>query len=197
MMTTRSLIRQPDLFFAGVAVWLTLGWVGLRAPERCEQPLARVVAWRAWLGFFRSALAPIVLLTLMYLLPNMNRDYILHDPYVRICWVLLTIMLLSILFTDHLQLLTFSFMMGVPFLPEHKKALIDMALSGDADYFSTFCRDLAEFCEENNAWVTWISTPLLCYYEPLYALKKSESADPGAVPDRHLSLCGANSMVRL
>jgi hypothetical protein len=100
----------------------------------------------------------------------------------------------EILFTDQRQLLTFGYVPQVPLVPEYdKKVLIDKALSGDAEYFAGFYRDLAdgrfslivsnplnelvktdpaEFGEENNAWVKWVSTPMLCYYEPLYTLRK-------------------------
>ena len=72
-------------------------------------------------------------------------------------------------------------------MPIIKKVLMNQALSGDAEYFQQFYTDLAagrfsliiseklytsikdssfEFGEENNAWVTWVAEPLLCYYEP-------------------------------
>lgn len=62
------------------------------------------------------------------------------------------------------------------------------ALSNDQDYFNSFYQDLRSqrfaliineptrvvyqtdennFGEENNAYVKWVSEPLLCYYEPL------------------------------
>lgn len=100
----------------------------------------------------------------------------------------------EVLFMDQRQLLTFGYIKGIPLVPEYdKKVLIDQALSDNASYFESFYRDLAsqrfsliisnplheriktdsaEFGEENNAWVKWVSTPVLCYYEPLYTLKK-------------------------
>lgn len=100
----------------------------------------------------------------------------------------------DILFMDQRQLLTFGYISGVPLVPEYdKKVLIDKAMSEDAAYFDAFYRDLAArrfsliisnplnqtikteeavFGEENNAWVKWVSTPVLCYYEPLLTLKK-------------------------
>jgi hypothetical protein len=100
----------------------------------------------------------------------------------------------DILFIDQRQLLTFGYIQGIPLFPEYdKKVLIDQALSENASYFETFYRDLAaqrfsliisnplhqriktesaDFGEENNAWVKWVSSPILCYYEPLYTLKK-------------------------
>jgi len=100
----------------------------------------------------------------------------------------------SILFMDQRQLLTFGYIKNVPLIPEYdKKVLINQALSADAQYFSGFYKDLAaqrfsliisnplneniqtdqdQFGEENNAWVTWVSIPVLCYYEPLNTYKK-------------------------
>ncbi|MBC7778170.1 MAG: hypothetical protein H7246_22245, partial [Phycisphaerae bacterium] len=92
------------------------------------------------------------------------------------------------------QLLTFGYIKGIPLIPEYdKKVLINQAMSEDAQYFQSFYHDLEsqrfsliisnplhmriqtdtdDFGEENNAWVKWISSPVLCYYEPLITLKK-------------------------
>ena len=100
----------------------------------------------------------------------------------------------DILFIDQRQLLTFGYIKGVPLIPEYdKKVLINQAMSQDAPYFQSLYRDLASrrfsliisnplhvriqtdsdnFGEENNAWVKWVSAPVLCYYEPLITLKK-------------------------
>jgi hypothetical protein len=95
---------------------------------------------------------------------------------------------------DQRQLLTFGYVRDVPLIPEYdKKVLINHALSGNARYFERFYRDLASqrfsliitnpvnrrldkteghFSEENNAWVRWVTTPLLCYYESFDRLKR-------------------------
>lgn len=100
----------------------------------------------------------------------------------------------EILFMDQRQLLTFGYVDDLPLVPDYdKKLLIDMAMSGNAAYFDAFYKDLAShrfsliitnpvnqrlereeghFAEENNAWVTWVAKPLLCYYQPLDVLKK-------------------------
>lgn len=100
----------------------------------------------------------------------------------------------DILFIDQRQLLTFKYVTGVPLVPEYdKKVLINEAMSASESYFQTFYRDLAaqrfsliitnplhervqteedNFGEENNAWVKWVSAPVLCFYEPLETLKK-------------------------
>jgi len=100
----------------------------------------------------------------------------------------------DILFMDQRQLLTFGYIKEIPLIPEYdKKVLINQAMSEDAQYFQSFYHDLAsqrfsliisnplhmriqtdtdDFGAENNAWVKWVSTPVLCYYEPLVTLKK-------------------------
>ncbi len=100
----------------------------------------------------------------------------------------------EILFIDQRQLLTFKYVTGVPLVPEYdKKVLINEAMSASESYFQNFYRDLAaqrfsliitnplhervqteedNFGEENNAWVKWVSAPVLCFYEPLETLKK-------------------------
>jgi len=93
----------------------------------------------------------------------------------------------EILFLDQRQLLTFGYISNVPLIPDYeKKLLMDKALSSDAAYFENFYQDIAaqrfalilseplrdsvkdssfQFGEENNAWVKWVSNPVLCYYE--------------------------------
>jgi hypothetical protein len=100
----------------------------------------------------------------------------------------------EILFMDQRQLLTFGYIKDVPLIPEYdKKVLIDYAMGANAAYFDGFYDDLVaqrfalivtsplnrrldkedgNFGEENNAWVKWVTKPLLCYYEPLDILKK-------------------------
>ncbi len=99
----------------------------------------------------------------------------------------------EVLFIDQRQLLTFGYLRDVPLVPEYeKKYMMDQAMSGDADYFAGFYRDLAAhrfalivsdmqftlqkdsnyaFGEENNAWVQWVAQPLLCYYTPLRTMQ--------------------------
>ena len=100
----------------------------------------------------------------------------------------------EVLFMDQRQLLTFGYITNVPFVPEYeKKILMNNALSSYSSYFQGFYDDLAkhrfaliiseplrtpikdssfQFGEENNAWVKWVSNPVLCYYEPKTSLKE-------------------------
>ena len=98
----------------------------------------------------------------------------------------------EVLFIDQRQLLTFGYIKDVRLVPDYeKKYLMDRAMAGNATYFQTFYRDLANqrfaliiseplylnrqgtsdgFQDENNAWVQWVSEPLLCYYSPIATL---------------------------
>jgi len=95
----------------------------------------------------------------------------------------------KVLFIDQRQLLTFGNVRDVPLIPEYeKKYLMDQAMTGDEKYFAQFYDDLAQrrfaliiteplwddpeekgsgFGEENDAWVQWVSKPVLCYYKPV------------------------------
>ncbi|MBI5943853.1 MAG: hypothetical protein HY864_05750 [Chloroflexi bacterium] len=99
----------------------------------------------------------------------------------------------EVLFLDQRQLLTFGYIKDVPLIPEYeKKILMNQALSSNAAYFETFYADIAarkfsliisdplytpikessfQFGEENNAWVKWVSNPVLCYYDQKTTLK--------------------------
>lgn len=115
----------------------------------------------------------------------------------------------DVLFIDQRQLLTFGYITDIPLIPQYdKKVLINHALSGNAQYFKGFYEDLASqrfsliitspvnrrldkseghFGEENNAWVKWVSIPLLCYYQPLDRLKRVDI--DLLVPSPDISAC--------
>jgi hypothetical protein len=112
----------------------------------------------------------------------------------------------DVLFIDQRQLLTFGYIKA-PLIPEYeKKTLMNEALSSNAEYFQSFYRDLAsqrfslivteplrtpvkdssyEFGEENNAWVKWVSIPVLCYYQEVQTFKEVgvQLLIPKPVPD--------------
>ncbi len=100
----------------------------------------------------------------------------------------------EVLFMDQRQLLTFGHMGDLELLPEYeKKYVMNQALSSNADYFDIFASRLAagnysmiiterqalryklleedrlgdSLVEENNAWVRWVTIPLLQYYESI------------------------------
>lgn len=98
----------------------------------------------------------------------------------------------EVLFMDQRQLITFGYMGDLPLVVEYeKKFVMDQALAENASYFEQFHTDLAggrfslivtereailykdesletigdSLVEENNAWVRWVTTPLLANYE--------------------------------
>jgi hypothetical protein len=100
----------------------------------------------------------------------------------------------DVLFLDQRQLLTFGEIKGIRLLPEYeKKYMMDQAMGDNGQYFEQFHADLANhrfsliiteplttniqgrdqgFSEENNAYVRWISEPLLKYYYPLVTFRE-------------------------
>jgi hypothetical protein len=100
----------------------------------------------------------------------------------------------EVLFMDQRQLLTFGHVGDIPLAVEYeKKYVMNQALADNADYFAIFRSRLAlgkysmivterqslrfkileedrlgdSLVEENNAWVEWVTTPLLDYYESI------------------------------
>jgi len=120
----------------------------------------------------------------------------------------------EVLFLDDRQLLTFGEVTNVPLVVEYeKKYLMDQAMAGNADYFANFNRDLAahrftmiiteplaltykdienNFSQENNAYVHWVTAPLMCYYQPkitfnevstqILVPRSTPLTDPGVCP---------------
>lgn len=95
----------------------------------------------------------------------------------------------EVLFLDQRQLLTFGHVGDVPLVVEYeKKKVMDEAMAENENHFASYYADLAahrfaliiseplrvefqgdvyHFGNENDAWVKWVSIPMLCYYEPL------------------------------
>ena len=92
----------------------------------------------------------------------------------------------EVLFIDQRQLLTFGYVRNLPLIPEYeKKLMMDKAMAEDAAYFEPFYQDLErqrfsmivveplqthyqgedfQFSNENDAWVKWVSRPILKQY---------------------------------
>ncbi|MDK2980460.1 MAG: hypothetical protein PWQ55_807 [Chloroflexota bacterium] len=100
----------------------------------------------------------------------------------------------EVLFIDQRQLLTFGMVKDVPLVDDYeKKYLMDQAMADNAEYFAGFDRDLIDgrfalivnepsnyvirgsessFGEENDAYVKWVTIPVLCTYEPIYTSRE-------------------------
>jgi hypothetical protein len=99
----------------------------------------------------------------------------------------------DVLFISQRQLLTFNYVQNVPLVPDYELVfLMEMAMSDNPTYMDAFHSDIANqrfamivseplviqfqgrshgFGEENDAWVTNVSEPILCYYEPSETLE--------------------------
>lgn len=93
----------------------------------------------------------------------------------------------EVLFISEREMLTFEQIEGVPLVPEYEQVfLMEMAMAGNQVYLENFYQDLQNqrfalivtdplfiqykgrtqrFGEENDAWVSRVSKPILCYYE--------------------------------
>jgi hypothetical protein len=100
----------------------------------------------------------------------------------------------EILFMTQRQLLTFNVIQGVKLIPDYEKNfLMEMAMAENTQYFSQFDNDLRNhrfaliiaepqylhyqgsnysFGDENDAWVKWVTTPMLQYYTPIWSLNE-------------------------
>ncbi len=100
----------------------------------------------------------------------------------------------DILFIGERQLLTFNVLPNVKLIPEYERVyLMEMAMAGNESYLDQFETDLRNqkyaliinepvfirykgssepFGEENDAWVSHVAEPILCYYKPLKYLKE-------------------------
>jgi hypothetical protein len=103
----------------------------------------------------------------------------------------------EILFISQRHLLTFGAIQDVHLIPGYEKVfLMEMAMSGSEGYLQSFYGDLRNqrydliitdplkiiyqgrlhsFGEENDAWVSRVSEPVLCYYEPLVTLTEVDT----------------------
>ena len=95
----------------------------------------------------------------------------------------------EVLLLDQRQLLTFGYLEDIPLTEDYeKKFVMNQAMADNAAYFEAFYTDLANkrfsiivtetlftrirgsddtFGDENDAWVKWVSEPMLCYYKPI------------------------------
>ena len=100
----------------------------------------------------------------------------------------------EVLFMDQRELLTFGYIENIDLIPEYeKKYMMDKAMAANEGYFGDLYEDLKNhrfemivseplhisyknesdgFGEENNAWVKFVSEPILCYYKPDVTIKQ-------------------------
>jgi hypothetical protein len=99
----------------------------------------------------------------------------------------------EVLLIDQRQLLTFGNIGNVPLVTEYEKVyLMNQAFNENGNYFEGFYEDIENqrfaliiseplrvvyrgsdyhFGDENDAWVRWVSEPVLCFYKPIATFK--------------------------
>ncbi len=180
-----SNLHNVDMFLIGVLFAVALAWrSGLR-----EWALAPGRGWLLALLVLASVLYPAsqnTLIARQRILPDSDQ---IDDALTNVRKAVTSASKKGeVLFMDQRQLLTFGYVNRVPLTPEYEKKLVmDQAMAENAEYFDQFYQDLAAhrfklivseplqvryqgdsylFGNENDAWVKWVSVPLLCYYEP-------------------------------
>ena len=187
-----SNLHNLDMFLISLVFTAALAWKqgGYRSLLQLDQePVWTQILWVLMMVIF--AYQPVMLSAPLRKAPDSMAREALEQIRLEVASAKQTG---EVLFLDQRQLLTFGFIEDVPLVDDYeKKYLMDQALSADEQYFSGFYEDLAKrrfalivseplkvklqgsdysFGEENDAWVKWVSKPILCYYEPIATFKR-------------------------
>lgn len=182
-------LHNMDMFLVGLVLVAGVAWHGF-AP-RLEEQLRRSakVRWLLAASIFIPAFIPMIEGKPLELPAPERTDFVLSRIQ---SYAACARQFGEVLFMDQRQLITFGQMGDLPLVAEYeKKYVMDQALSSNQAYFDQFERDLASgrfslivtereavlykdpeletigdsLIEENNAWVTHVTIPLLTYYE--------------------------------
>lgn len=182
-------LHNMDMFLVGLVLVAGVAWHGF-APRLGEQiRRSSAVRWLLAAMIFIPAFMPLIEGKPLELPARERTDFVLNR--IR-NYVACARQYGEVLFMDQRQLLTFDQMDDLPLVAEYeKKYVMDQALSSNEAYFAQFQRDLASgrfslivtereavlykdpeletigdsLIEENNAWVSYVTIPLLASYE--------------------------------
>ena len=189
-------LHNMDMFLVGLVLVAAVAWEGGLA-SRFQKLLSNSAAVRWLLAgmVFIPAFLPMIAGMPLELPSQERTQFVLQRIQDK---VMCARQYSEVLFMDQRQLLTFGLMGDLPLVVDYeKKYVMNQALSEDAAYFENFREDLASgrfslivterealrfkeadleslgdsLIEENNAWVTWVTTPLLHYYESVGEFK--------------------------
>lgn len=184
-------LHNLDMFFVGMVFMTTIAWLaGIDIEIGTLMQRSRAMRGIMILIVAIPAFIPMVGTTQLELPPVVKVEVALWriQEYVSCAQEYG-----EVLFMDQRQLLTFGYVENVILVPEYeKKVVMDQALGENENYFEEFYDDLAtsrfsliiaerqfvqikdssdSLAEENNAWVQWVSIPLLQEYEPVASHK--------------------------
>ncbi|MCW5877452.1 MAG: hypothetical protein KIS80_01120 [Anaerolineales bacterium] len=186
-------LHNMDMFLVGLVLLAALAWEGGLA-GRLEPLLGRPPALRWLLAamVFLPALLPLTSGKPLELPEAERTQFVLERIQDQVACARQHG---DVLLMDQRQLLTFGQLGDLPLIVDYeKKFVMDKALEGDGAYFEAFERDLASgrfalivserqailykegemedtlgdgMAEENNAWVKWVTVPLLQHYQSI------------------------------
>lgn len=183
-------LHNMDAFLVLLALIVTSFFAGRVIGEREAHPVWGQIHW--------SAAVAVFLVPLGFALPQIgffqNYDQALVEKDIQMLQTSTKDINGEILFVTERQLLSFDEIKNIPLVPEYEQMeLMEMAMSGNRDYLESFYADLKQhrfaiiiaeeqkftlqkqgaFIEENNAWVRYVGTPILCTYKPVAALSST------------------------
>ena len=178
-------LHNMDMFLVGLVLVAALAWEGgLASRLRILIKQSPYVRWLLAGLVFIPAFLPMIGGRPLELPSAERTQYVLQQIQTDVACAR---QYGEVLFMDQRQLLTFGQMGDLPLVVDYeKKYVMDKALAGDEAYFEQFRQDLASgrfsmivterqailykepgldsigdsLDEENNAWVTWVATPL-------------------------------------
>ncbi|MEX1248232.1 MAG: hypothetical protein WEA61_07080 [Anaerolineales bacterium] len=183
-------LHNMDMFLVGLVLVAAMAWEGGLAPNLSRlQKSAVTVRWLLAIIVIIPAFMPMVAGKPLERPSQERTEFVLGriQDYVACAR-----QYGEVLFMDQRQLITFGLVGDVPLVVDYeKKYVMDQALAGNELFFEEVRSDLASgrfslivsereailykepdiesvgdsLNEENNAWVTWVTTPLLAYYE--------------------------------
>ncbi len=183
-------LHNMDAFLVMLALIVTTFIGGQVAGERGANPVWGLSHWSVTVAAF--------LVPLGFALPQIgffqSYDSTLVEADIRMLQTSAKEAQGEILLVTERQLLIFDELKNIPLVPEYEQMeLMEMAMSGNRDYLEKFYSDLqghrfaiiiaeeqkftlqkqGAFIEENNAWVRFIGTPILCAYKPVETLSST------------------------
>jgi len=189
-------LHNMDMYFVGLVLLAGISWeAGFAAKFSSLIKTYPVIPWMLAAMIFIPALPPLFSGKPVEQ-PSVERtEFVLSRIQVTVACAR---QYGEVLFMDQRQLITFGHLGDLPLIVEYeKKYVMDKALMGDEAYFEQFRNDLASgrfslivsereailykepdvesigdsLNEENNAWVKWVTIPLLQNYESIADFK--------------------------
>jgi hypothetical protein len=184
-------LHNMDMFLVGLVFVAALAWKG--GADRVLSNLDKEPRWVQYLIILMVALYAIGAVNGARPLTLPPND-VVEKKIDRIRYeVTQAVIEGDVLLIDQRQLLTFGNIGNIPLVTEYEKVyLMNQAFNENGNYFEGFYEDIENqrfaliiseplrvvyrgsdyhFGDENDAWVRWVSEPVLCFYKPIATFK--------------------------